>query len=196
MLNKIVQALETPADDSCHKARFYSENKLSGKDFLVRVKGVGEIEGPISDSSIQKLLEISFPAKFGKRDKTLLDKNVRDTCEITANKLEISYDEKKFTDLLDTVCQDLGLPSQAKLSAHLQNMLIYGPGQFFKSHQDSEKLEGMVASLIIVLPSAHIGGHLIIRHGKKTTPLSQKILNQKIYAALHFIRIVLMKFKK
>jgi hypothetical protein len=43
-------------------------------------------------------------------------------------------------------------------------MLIYEPVQFFKKHQDTEKLENMIASLVIVLPVAHIGGDLIVEH--------------------------------
>lgn len=46
-------------------------------------------------------------------------------------------------------------------------MLLYGPGQFFEKHQDSEKLANMAATLVIVLPSPHIGGDLIIEHGQK-----------------------------
>ena len=46
-----------------------------------------------------------------------------------------------------------------EVQAHLHNLLIYGPGQFFKPHQDTEK-RGMVATLVLVWPSAHIGGAL------------------------------------
>lgn len=44
------------------------------------------------------------------------------------------------------------------LQAHLHNALIYGPGQFFKMHQDTEKMQGMVLTLVLVWPCAHLGG--------------------------------------
>jgi hypothetical protein len=47
-------------------------------------------------------------------------------------------------------------------------MLIYAPGQFFRPHQDSEKCDGMVATLVVVLPSPHSGGTLIIDHQGET----------------------------
>jgi hypothetical protein len=53
-------------------------------------------------------------------------------------------------------------------------MLIYKEGQFFDKHQDSEKLENMIASLVIILPSPHIGGNLVITHGKKSHSFSSE----------------------
>jgi len=41
---------------------------------------------------------------------------------------------------------------------------VYDEGGFFKAHRDTEKAGGMFATLIVVLPSAHRGGELIIRH--------------------------------
>lgn len=64
--------------------------------------------------------------------------------------------------MLKLLKKDLGLAETALLDARLHNLLIYELGQFFNYHQDSEKLEGMVATLIIVLPSAHKGGTLTI----------------------------------
>lgn len=43
-------------------------------------------------------------------------------------------------------------------------MLVYGKGQFFLPHQDSEKHDGMVGTLVVSLPSVHSGGELVIDH--------------------------------
>lgn len=45
--------------------------------------------------------------------------------------------------------------------------MVYGKDQFFNKHQDTEKLEGMVTTLVMILPSPHIGGDLIVEHNKK-----------------------------
>jgi hypothetical protein len=47
-------------------------------------------------------------------------------------------------------------------------MLVYAPGQFFVEHQDSEKDDAMVASLVVGLPSTFKGGALEIRHRGQT----------------------------
>ena len=44
-------------------------------------------------------------------------------------------------------------------------MLVYAPGQFFVRHQDSEKADAMVGSLVVGLPSTFSGGALEVRHG-------------------------------
>ncbi|CAM3395379.1 2OG-Fe(II) oxygenase [Kibdelosporangium persicum] len=48
-------------------------------------------------------------------------------------------------------------------------MLVYGKGQFFLPHQDSEKDDAMVGTLVVSLPSAHTGGELVIDHAGKST---------------------------
>lgn len=48
-------------------------------------------------------------------------------------------------------------------------MLVYGKGQFFLPHQDSEKDDAMVGTLVVSLPSAHTGGELVIDHAGEST---------------------------
>ncbi len=52
--------------------------------------------------------------------------------------------------------EELGLEDQ-KLEAHLYDLLLYEPGSFFLPHRDGEKLDRMVATLVIVLPSSYEG---------------------------------------
>lgn len=50
------------------------------------------------------------------------------------------------------------------VKAKLHNMLVYGPGQFFAIHQDSEKDDDMIGTLVVILPSAFTGGAMVIEH--------------------------------
>ena len=59
---------------------------------------------------------------------------------------------------------ELGLPPTTRLRAEPHSMLVYGKGQFFLSHQDSEKDDAMVGTLVVSLPSAHTGGELVVDH--------------------------------
>src|SRR5262249_68509 len=61
------------------------------------------------------------------------------------------------------VREELGLEDR-KLEAHLHDLLLYEPGSFFLPHRDGEKLDRMVATLVIVLPSSYQGGELVVRH--------------------------------
>jgi 2OG-Fe(II) oxygenase superfamily len=42
--------------------------------------------------------------------------------------------------------------------------LLYEAGSFFLPHRDGEKLDRMVATLVIVLPASYEGGELVVRH--------------------------------
>ncbi|HQS83810.1 MAG: hypothetical protein B7Y25_02720 [Alphaproteobacteria bacterium 16-39-46] len=164
MYSQIINALEKENGCSSKDINFCHEEALKCKDLQIEVEGVGKILFPLDNRIIQQLQAASSEAKFGLREKTLLDKKIRDSQEISAEKLKINYNETSFSHMLKKMRDALGLSEDAELTAHLHNMLVYGPGHFFKEHQDSEKLEGMIASLVIVLPSAHIGGDLVVNH--------------------------------
>ncbi len=183
MTSQIINALEKHQSESSSNTNFHAEYELNSN--TVRIEIIAQnsysIKLPIIQEDIDKLLILASDAKFGKGDKTLLDKKVRDTKEISADKLQVDYNEISFTNMLMTIRDSLGLSENAKLTAHLHNMLIYSPGQFFKPHQDSEKLEGMIATLVIILPTPHIGGDLIIHHNnKKHTFISENLNAQQL----------------
>jgi hypothetical protein len=49
---------------------------------------------------------------------------------------------------------ELGLPARARLRAEPHALLVYGKGQFFLPHQDSEKDDAMIGTLVVSLPSS------------------------------------------
>lgn len=135
-------------------------------DLFFDVVGVGAVPLPMSPRTAQKLREVARPARYGLREKTLLDPRVRDTWEI--GRRQIKVDERRWQRTLDRnlarIARDLGVPEGASLRAELHNLLVYEPGQFFAPHQDSEKADGMIGSLVILLPSDAKGGALVIEH--------------------------------
>lgn len=69
--------------------------------------------------------------------------------------------------LLDEIRAGLGLAGGVVLKAELHNMLLYERGQFFKAHQDSEKADGMIGTLVVTLPSSFRGGEMTVeQHGE------------------------------
>ncbi|NLC35816.1 MAG: 2OG-Fe(II) oxygenase [Alcaligenaceae bacterium] len=91
---------------------------------------------------------------------------MRDTWEISAAALR--FETSQWPGLLEKALQrisrDLGLASSGSLRAELHNLLVYGPGQFFATHQDSEKHDNMIGTLVITLPSEFTGGEFIVSH--------------------------------
>lgn len=154
---------------------FYSKQSTSLQGINVTLHGVGELVFPLTQQAIGDILQHAKKAKFGKADQTIYDASVRDTHEIPQDALTVNIDN--IDTLMENISKDMGIKAPLKLQPHLHNMLVYQKGQFFKPHQDSEKLEGMVATMIVVLPSAHIGGTLNVTHKNK----KKKFKSEAIY---------------
>jgi len=135
-------------------------------DLAIEVTGVGELGLPVTAAQAKELRLVARPAKYGHGDQTILDRRVRDTWEVPRSRVRI--DKRRWNRtlhaMLDTIRDDLGLPSESSLVAQLHSMLLYEPGQFFAAHQDSEKDDQMIASLVVMLPSRSTGGDLVVSH--------------------------------
>jgi hypothetical protein len=135
-------------------------------DLHLEVRGVGDLVLPVTEDQARQLFLLGRPARFGRGEHTLLDRRVRDTQEIPRSRIKI--DKRRWArtlqPVLDQVRHDLGLPPSCELRADLHSMLVYARGQFFVPHQDSEKADGMVGSLVVTLPSSHKGGALVVEH--------------------------------
>ncbi len=119
--------------------------------------------GPaLSPEQAQALHASSTPALHGQRERTVLDPRVRHTGEIAADRVALHWAAGALQSLQTQVAQALGLHA---VEAHLHNLLVYATGQFFKPHQDTEKHDGMVATLVVLWPCAHIGGELQVWRG-------------------------------
>lgn len=151
------------------------------------VDGLGEIALPISPAKARKLRELAAPAKYGKGTETLTDPSVRDTWEVARESVHVRWDGK-FGAVLDSIRDDLMLPANCTLRPELHSLLVYERGQFFLPHQDSEKHDGMVATLVVVLPHRHTGGELIIGSGQDKVQVrgdDRKLVFAAFYADTH-----------
>jgi hypothetical protein len=97
MQTAIVKALANIGMASKFSSQYYAEQTLKNTALVVTVDGVGLIQFPITKDAIQKLLSLSKPAQYGLRAKTLADKTVRNTHEITADKVHVTYEGQHFT---------------------------------------------------------------------------------------------------
>jgi hypothetical protein len=192
MTQDIVLALGTmpsrqAAGPSAVAAQCLATERVAAGALSVAIAGQAPLALPLRPQDLAALLSRSHPAPYGLREDTLLDTAVRDTCEIAADALQVDWDVPVLADILARMRATLGLPAQAILVPHLHNLLVYGPGQFFKPHQDSEKVAGMVASLVVVLPSPHSGGDLRVRHaGTEHVFTSENLAEQDLQCAAFY----------
>ena len=167
--------------DDAQASGAFSAQILAPADALqVEVDGVGAVHPPVRAPLAKKLIAAARPAMFGRGEQTLTDTTVRDTWEITSDLVTLSGPawETTLGAVLDDVRDELGLPPTTKLRAELHAMLVYGKGQFFLPHQDSEKADAMVGTLVVSLPSAHTGGELVVEHGGRS--VTYRVLREKL----------------
>jgi predicted 2-oxoglutarate/Fe(II)-dependent dioxygenase YbiX len=136
-------------------------------DLGLEIEGFGHVKFPVTPAKARKILGLGQPARFGRGEQTLTDPDVRDTWEIPKHLVRAAWNDATLKVILATVKEELGLPNAAELTADLHSLLVYEPNQFFLAHQDSEKDDSMVGTLVVTLPSSYTGGELMVGHNEE-----------------------------
>ncbi|KAJ7068775.1 hypothetical protein C8F01DRAFT_1119260 [Mycena amicta] len=129
--------------------------------------GVGLIGLPLSPAVAQTVISQCIQAPFGKGERTIVDKDVRDTWEMDGS--NVKFRNPAWSSFMNRVvlevCQALAVNFQASQPrAELYKLLLYETGSHFLPHVDTEKANGMFASIIVVLPSEFTGGDAYTSH--------------------------------
>ncbi|WP_329054808.1 2OG-Fe(II) oxygenase [Streptomyces violaceus] len=162
-LAKLLDASERCGD-------FSTRIEMSARTLRIEVDGVGVLPLPLRAPVTKKLIAQARQARFGRGEQTLADTSVRDTWEITPDRITLDGPDwdRTLSGVLDGVRTALGLPPTTVLRAEPHALLVYGKGQFFLPHQDSEKDDSMVGTLVVSLPSHHTGGELVVSHAGRS----------------------------
>ncbi len=149
------------------QAAFSVELTAKTDDLNLEVEGFGQVRFPVTPAKARKLLGLGRAARFGRGEETLTDPDVRDTWEIPKHLVRAQWNDATLMDILATVKEELGLPNAAELTADLHSLLVYETNQHFLAHQDSEKDDSMVGTLVVTLPSSYTGGELMVGHNEE-----------------------------
>ena len=180
-LEDLLSGVERPGD-------FFVSGNLEAPMPKVEVEGVGVLSFPVPAAQIKEIIRQAVRAPYGRGEETILDTSVRNVWQLTPAKVRLGGKswEHSFQHILSAVAGGLGCAG-VNVSAELYKLLVYDEGSFFKEHRDTEKSDGMFGTLVIVLPSAHRGGELVIRHaGRETTVnLSGGEVSELAFAAFY-----------
>ncbi len=165
MLKKLLATLDTIEQPST----FCSSGKIPDCFLNLSVNNIGTIALPLIPSQAATLIEQCHQAPFGRGEKTLVDTDVRKVWELNPEQFSIGNPQwtTHLNHAVKKISEQLGLQNQ-QVIYELYKLLLYQPGDFFVPHRDTEKIDNMFATLIIVLPSKHEGGELIINHAGET----------------------------
>jgi hypothetical protein len=130
----------------------------------IDVHGVGRIAFPILPVQAERLVAIAKAAPYGRGEETVVDREVRRTLQVDSAKVRIGgrHWDETLAELVADIA--LGLRVGEAVAADFYKLLVYDTGSFFVDHRDTEKVPGMFATLVLVLPSALSGGELVVKH--------------------------------
>ncbi|OWZ05143.1 hypothetical protein PHMEG_00022822 [Phytophthora megakarya] len=130
------------------------------------VDEVGAIALPLRSDLAEKLVAKCEKSPFGRKLDTMMDENIRKSWQLAPDQVEIRNPlwHTGMEKLSETIAGRLGYKG-VPMQCILYKMLVYGEGGHFVKHQDTEKEDGMVATMVVQLPSLHEGGDLIVYRG-------------------------------
>lgn len=157
-LEQILAAVERPGD-------YHAFGRMQTPLPKITLKDVGVLSWPLTAAQAQAIADHAERAPYGRGEATLLDTSVRKVWQVNADKVELGGKvwPQLLSDIIAEVIAGLGCADR-NVVAELYKFLLYDEGGFFVNHRDTEKSPGMFATLVVVLPSEHTGGELIVRH--------------------------------
>jgi hypothetical protein len=148
---------------------FYATGTMAMFALNLEIDGVGRVSLPLLPVQAEQLVAVATHAPYGRGEQTIVDTSVRRTWQIGAGRIHIGGGHWRQT--LDAIVAKaaVALGVTGSVSAELYKLLIYDTGRFFVEHRDTKKTAEMFAAPVIVLPSDHNGGTLLVRqHGGKS----------------------------
>ncbi|KAI0949986.1 hypothetical protein AcV7_008595 [Taiwanofungus camphoratus] len=121
-----------------------------------------------SERELEHLAQTCDAATFGVNQRDVLDESYRKAGKLDTAHFAIKFDPTHLG-LIDAIRMNLleGHEAQGSIHAELYKVNVYGKGSFFKAHQDTPRGESMFASLVVVFPTFHEGGSLLLRQADK-----------------------------
>lgn len=144
---------------------FFVQGRVEVPIPKLEVDGIGVVSFPVPETQIRQLIEQAERAPYGRGEETILDTSVRKVWQLPPDKVRLGGKSwaGSFQSIMGQAAAGLGCAESA-VSAEFYKLLVYDQGSFFKAHRDTEKADGMFGTLVVVLPSAHRGGELVVRH--------------------------------
>ncbi|KAH9934631.1 uncharacterized protein B0H18DRAFT_1180741 [Fomitopsis serialis] len=127
---------------------------------------VGSVGLPLSTRDAAVVISGCKQAPFGQGERTVVNTAVRDTWEMDASQVQFHNPawQGYLQGVVKDVCAELGVNmAVSQPRCELYKLLLYETG----SH--TEKVNGMFATIVVVLPSKYTGGEAHVSHGLLST---------------------------
>ncbi|KAF8657101.1 hypothetical protein AX16_002288 [Volvariella volvacea WC 439] len=138
-------------------------------------------------AQLKSLAKACTPATFGRNNEDVYDETYRKARQMNTDYFSTKFDPFS-TGIIDTVKQQLRGDREETIRAELYKLNVYGRGSFFKAHRDTPRHDTMFGSLVVVFPTSHKGGNLLLRHeGQEWVFDVQKLLADTTRPSVAFV---------
>lgn len=162
--------------DFIAKPKYWLHRDINFNDYIVNVDDKIKVHNEINNNDIKKLIDISNDSKVGIGSETVLNKNVRDSREITYERINVN---PYLLELIDRHVEEMAIELRhpTKVKAHLYKLVIYQEDSHFEEHMDSNHRDNMIMTLSVELYGCNNkkGGYLIIDKNRVKSPSKGEI---------------------
>ncbi|KAJ3551126.1 hypothetical protein NM688_g4911 [Phlebia brevispora] len=166
LLNELGRALQMKLDFA-GAVSFHRVYPNAPNPCLV-LSDLGTVGLPLSSRDAEAIKSRAEQAPFGIGERTVVDKSVRDTWQMSPDMVKFANLawEIWLKSVVHDICKTLGVvEATSRPRWELHKLLLYETGSHFLPHVDTEKGDGMFATIVIALPSQFTGGATHVTHG-------------------------------
>lgn len=175
-----MQSIDRPGD-------YYAHSRIVTLMPRIVVEGGGTIGFPVLGAQIRSLIGVAEKAPYGRGPDAVFDTSVRDCWQIDSKQIRIGGEGWRAASdrILGQVANGLGCPLD-EVEALPYKLLVYEPGGFFNTHRDTEKVPGMIGTLVVSIPTEGAGGELVVRHVHRETVIDMAVRDPAILSFAAF----------
>ncbi|KAJ7142874.1 hypothetical protein C8R44DRAFT_866152 [Mycena epipterygia] len=127
--------------------------------------------GRATEENLAELASACEQATFGVDQTDVLDESYRKAGKLDLTEFAARLDVVA-SGLVDAITPDIlqgqDADGRKALRAEMYKLNVNGPGSFFKAHKDTPRGNTMIGSLVVVFPTVHTGGSLLLKHDGAT----------------------------
>lgn len=144
----------------------FSHETLARGVFPVEESNFGIAEKKRREALLKKIVKLCSVAPFGDGAQTRTDRAVRDALQLRAGEGGFSLRgfDPASSGVLAEVQRSLAPNDPQPLRAEFYGLNVYKAGGHFASHKDTPRGDGMIGTLVVLLPLSFSGGELVLRH--------------------------------
>ncbi|KIY63509.1 hypothetical protein CYLTODRAFT_359861 [Cylindrobasidium torrendii FP15055 ss-10] len=113
---------------------------------------------------LQNLISACDAAPFGRGNETVMDESYRKALKLELAQFSLPFEliETGIVNKIQHELVDSPDATQRSIRTELYKLNIYDKGSFFKAHKDTPRDVTMFGSLVIIFPTTHEGGNLVL----------------------------------